>query len=108
MERAQLRSRSAAALMAAALLTVDLHLPLSASLKDKRSVIKTLLEGSRSRYGVAAGELEHQDLRQRAVLGFAAVAASAGQVEAVLDSVERFVWSRAEVEVLETYRSWID
>lgn len=94
--------------MAAAVLTVELHIPLSTSLKDKRSVVKGLLEGSRGRFGVAAAEVDHLDLRQRALLAFAAVAASPRQVDAVLDSVERFVWSRSEVEVIETSRGWID
>lgn len=94
--------------MAAAVLTVELRIPLSTSLKDKRSVVKAVLEGSRGRFGVAAAEVEHLDLRQRAVLAFAAVAASPRQVEAVLDSVERFVWSRSEVEVIESSRGWLD
>jgi uncharacterized protein YlxP (DUF503 family) len=94
--------------MAAAVLTIELRIPLSTSLKDKRSVVKALLEGSRGRFGVAAAEVDHLDLRQRAALGFAAVASSPGQVEAVLDSVERFVWSRSEVEVIESSRSWLE
>jgi uncharacterized protein YlxP (DUF503 family) len=93
---------------AAAVLTVDLHLPLSTSLKDKRSVLKNLLEGARSRFGVAAAEVGDQDLRQRALLAFAAVAGSAGRVGEVLDSVERLVWSRPDVEVLDAGRSWME
>ena len=90
------------------MLTLDLHLPLSTSLKDKRSVLRHVLEGARSRFGVAAAEVGHQDLRQRAVLGFAAVAGSVGHVDEVLDSVERFVWSRPDVEVLDAGRTWME
>ena len=93
---------------AAAVLTVDLHLPLSNSLKDKRSVVKTVLDGTRSRFGVAAAEVGGQDLRQRATLGFAAIAGSVGHVDAVLDSVERFVWSHPEVDVLDAQRTWFE
>jgi len=35
-------------------LTIDLRLPSSHSLKDKRAVVKTILEGARRRYQVAA------------------------------------------------------
>jgi uncharacterized protein YlxP (DUF503 family) len=93
---------------AAAVLTVDLRLPHSSSLKDKRSVVKNLLEGARSRCGVAAAEVGDQDLRQRAVLGFAAVAGSVGHVDEVLDSVERLVWSRPDVEVIDSARAWLE
>jgi uncharacterized protein len=95
-------------LVAAAVLTVELRIPLAGSLKEKRSVVKPLLEGSRARFGVAAAEVDHQDLHRRAVLCFAAVGASPRQVDEVLDSVERFVWSRSEVEVIGSSRDWLD
>lgn len=94
--------------VAAAVLTVDLRLPASTSLKDKRASLKPLLEGSRHRFGVAAAEVDHQDLRQRAVLAFAAVGSSPNQVAQVLDAVERLVWSRPDVEVVEAARSWLE
>ena len=57
---------------------------------------------------MAAAEVAHQDLWQRAGLGMAAVAATAGHVDDVLDQVERFIWSNPDVEVLGAERSWLD
>jgi uncharacterized protein YlxP (DUF503 family) len=57
---------------------------------------------------VAAAEVAHQDLWQRAGLGLAAVAATVGHVDDVLDQVERFIWSNPDVEVLATDRRWLD
>lgn len=48
------------------------------------------------------------DAWQRAILGMAAVGASVGHVEEVLDEVERFVWSFPEVEVVSTERAWAE
>jgi uncharacterized protein YlxP (DUF503 family) len=87
-------------------LRIDLHLPASQSLKDKRSVVTSMLEGARRRFAVAASETDHHDQRQRAELAFACVAASPGHATEVVDTVERFVWSFPEVEVLETDRDW--
>jgi uncharacterized protein YlxP (DUF503 family) len=91
----------------AAALHVDLHLPRVHSLKEKRSVIRPILDGARHRYGVAAAEVESQERWQRAGLGFAAVASSSGQVRSVLDTVERFVWSFPEVEVVAVEVLWM-
>jgi len=77
-------------------------------LKEKRAVIKPILEGARRRYQVAAAEVAFQDQWQRAAVGVAAVAADAGHVTHVLDQVERFVWSFPEVEVLACVRGWAD
>ncbi|HXQ75418.1 MAG TPA: DUF503 domain-containing protein [Acidimicrobiales bacterium] len=87
---------------------MELHLPGSGSLKEKRSVIRHLLETSRRRFGVSGSEVDHHDLRQRASLGFALVAPTAGRVEEVLDRVERFVWSDPRVTVLSSARHWLD
>lgn len=89
-------------------LLVELHLPQSASLKAKRAELRPILDGVRSRFRISAAEVDHQDTWQRTALGFAVVSASAGQVEQVLDEVERFVWSRPGVEVLDARRAWIE
>ncbi|HET9731628.1 MAG TPA: DUF503 domain-containing protein [Acidimicrobiales bacterium] len=87
---------------------MDLRLPASHSLKDKRAVVRPMLEGARRRFQVAASEVSHQDVWQRAGLGMVAVASTAGHAGEVLDAVERFVWSHPEVEVVDTNRHWLD
>jgi uncharacterized protein YlxP (DUF503 family) len=89
-------------------LHVSLHFPACHSLKDKRAIVKPILDGARRRYQVAAAEVGYQDKWQRADLGFAAVASSNGHVTEVLQSVERFVWSFPEVEVLEAASDFLD
>jgi len=87
---------------------VELHVGTSQSLKDKRQVVKSILDGARRRYGVAAAEIGFQDQWQRALLGFAVVASSAGQATDIIDEVDRFVWSRADLDVLSTDRRWLE
>lgn len=86
----------------------DLHVPNAHSLKDKRAVVKTILEGARHRYQVAAAETDHQDKWQRAELAFVSVSSSPRHVEDVLDDVERFVRSFPEAEVLDVERTWLE
>lgn len=92
----------------AALLVVELRLPQAGSLKDKRAVVRSILDGGRRRYAVAAAETDANDLWQHAELSFAAVSSSVGQVVEVLDGVERFVWSFPEVEVVACTRHWTE
>ena len=87
---------------------MELHLPLPRSLKDKRSVLRPILDGARHRFGVAASEVGMQDLWRSAELGFAAVGSTVGHVGEVLDKVERFVWSFPEVEVTSCERIWLE
>ena len=88
-------------------LTVEVHLPAVHSLKEKRAVLRPILEGARRRFAVAAAEVDSQDLWQRATLGVAAVSSSARHAGEVLDAVERFVWSFPEVDVTACRRDWL-
>ena len=86
---------------------VDLRIVDAHSLKDKRRVVKPVVEGARHRFGISVAEVGAQDSWQRAQVGFAVVASSARQADEVLDDVERFVWAQPGVEVLAAERTWL-
>lgn len=94
--------------MHAAVVRYDLHVPQSRSLKAKRAVVKPLVEGSRHRFAVSVAEVGYQDQWQRSAIAVAAVASSGRHLDDILDSVDRFIWSHPEVEVLSSERSYID
>jgi hypothetical protein len=74
------------------------------SLKQKRSVVRPVVAELRRRFEVAAAEAGHLDLHRRAVVGVSCVAADHGHVVAVLDSCERLVAARPELELLSARR----
>lgn len=90
------------------MLRIDLQVAASSSLKEKRTVVRHLLDTARHRFRVAAAEVGYLDQWQRADLAFAAVGSTGAHVGQVLDSVERFVWSHPEVTVLSCARHWLD
>ena len=57
---------------------LTLHVPASHSLKDKRQVVRSLIERLRRQFNVAAAEVEEQDSWQTAVLGLVVVSNEAG------------------------------
>jgi hypothetical protein len=81
------------------LLLGDVH-----SRKAKRAVVRPLVAELRRRFDVAVAESGHLDLLRRAEIGVAVVAADSGHCVRVLDSVERFVAGRPEVDLLATRR----
>ena len=70
--------------------------------------MKTILEGTRRRFQVAAAETGYTDKWQRTQVSFAIVSSSRSQVEQVADSVERFVWSFPEAEGVGAERAWLE
>jgi uncharacterized protein YlxP (DUF503 family) len=73
------------------------------SLKEKRSLVRPVIAELRRRFEVSAAEAGHLDLHRRALIGVAVVAADAAHVQTVLDSCERLVADRPELEVLSAH-----
>ena len=69
-------------------LTLELRLESSHSLKDKRHVVKSLEDRLRNKFNVAVAEIDCQDLWQRATLAAVTVSSDHAHAEKVLRSVE--------------------
>jgi len=80
---------------------IQIHIPQSRSLKDKRQVLRSLKERVRSRFNVSIAEVDHQDLWQRAALGVATVATDAVFAQQVLSEVLRMVEAEGRLAVLD-------
>jgi uncharacterized protein len=74
------------------------------SLKQKRSVVRPILADLR-RLDVSAAEVGHLDVYRRAELGVAVVSSTARHCRDVLDSAERLVANRPEIELLSAHRT---
>ena len=82
----------------------DLLLPGdSRSLKAKRSYVRPIVAALR-RFEVAAAEVGELDVHGRTEIGVAVVGAEHNHVTRVLDSCERLVVGRPEIEVLAVHR----
>jgi uncharacterized protein YlxP (DUF503 family) len=81
--------------MAIGFLTLEIHIPDSHSLKDKRQVLRSLKDRLRARYNVAVAELDHQDSWQRAQVGVVSLSNDVAHLEqslrAVLEDAEQIL-----------------
>lgn len=94
--------------MHAAALSFDLHIPHSRSLKTKRACIRPIVDGLRHRFHVSVAEVGYQDQWQRSAIAVALVGSSEHQVRDVIDTIERFVYAAADIEVLSIDVSWLE
>ena len=75
--------------MTIGLCLVEIFLPAARSLKDKRQVLRSVMERLRNRHNVSVAEVEHQDLWQRAEIAIAAVASSRKPLDALFQGIVR-------------------
>ncbi|HVS02822.1 MAG TPA: DUF503 domain-containing protein [Thermoanaerobaculia bacterium] len=76
--------------------TFELHLPHSRSLKEKRRVVKGVIDRLHARFRISIMESAMHDLHQRAEIGLAFVAGSDGQAERMLAELRRSVEASGE------------
>ena len=70
-------------------LTLELRLDGSHSLKDKRHTVKGLKDRLRSRFNVAVAEIDYQDTWQRSLVSAVTVSGDHQRAEQTLQLVER-------------------
>ena len=69
-------------------LTLELRIESSHSLKEKRHVVQSLKDRLRHKFNVSVAEIDHQDLWQRATIAAVTVSSDRENAEKVLRSVE--------------------
>ena len=74
-----------------AILTIHLHLPGCASLKEKRGLIKPLMARLRREFNVSVAEMGLQDAHQQAVIGCAMIGNDRAHLESAMQTVARWL-----------------
>jgi uncharacterized protein YlxP (DUF503 family) len=69
----------------------EFFIPASRSLKDKRRVLRSVIQATANKFNVSIAEVEFQDLWQRAAVGVSCVAESMGHCQKVLQEVEKLM-----------------
>lgn len=82
----------------AGLMVLDVHLPQSRSLKDKRAPLRSVSQRLRNA-GFSVSEVDHHDKWQRAQVAVSIVGRGSGDVEDLLDRALRVFEGRPDLEV---------
>lgn len=91
MRRPACPPRTDASLMVTVSVLLTIAIPAAQSLKDKRQVVRSLVERLRVRRQVSAAEVGLQDQVRRAQVGFAVVSGEFAEAQRLTDSIRRFI-----------------
>ena len=83
-------------------LTIELLVPGSNSLKDKRQVVKSLLANIKNKFNVSAAEIDNLDSHRRAGLAFACVSNERGMANRMLDKIIDYIQTNPLCEIGES------
>ncbi|HVN96037.1 MAG TPA: DUF503 domain-containing protein [Syntrophorhabdaceae bacterium] len=82
---------------------IEIFFPEAQSLKDKRQMIKKIVEKTRVKFNISMVEIADSNLWQRGSIGFAVMGVKKDHVHAALENVQRYVESLYAGEVIDTW-----
>lgn len=80
---------------------VELFLPSSGSLKDKRAVVKSLVTRIKNRFNVSVAETENNDKWQRASIGMAVVSNENALINSIFAKIIALIEENDLAEIIE-------
>lgn len=86
--------------MVIGILKLDMHIPLSGSLKEKRMILKSVKDKIRNRFNVSVSEIGELDKWQRALVGVVGCNSDGSYVNAELNSVVDMIKENSSIELL--------
>ncbi len=89
-------------------LTLEMRLEYSHSLKDKRHVVQGLKDRLRQKFNVAVAEIDYQDLWQRALVAAVTVSGDHARAQQVLDSVEKEAALLLGADLVDARIEWME
>ncbi|WP_027109218.1 DUF503 domain-containing protein [Lacticigenium naphthae] len=85
---------------------VTILIPDAYSLKEKRSVVKSMIRKTQNQFHISSAEVGDLELHNKSIVGFGIVGNDRGQCQKVLHDVLTFIEGNYPVEVLDT--EWLD
>ncbi|MGI8843664.1 MAG: DUF503 domain-containing protein [Gemmatimonadaceae bacterium] len=85
----------------------EVHLPGAASLKDKRSVLRSLKDRLHNEFNVSVAETGHHDVWQRAEITACTVATDRRHAASVLSSADRMVASAPTCRIIDSITTFL-
>lgn len=82
-------------------LELKIHIAHSNSLKDKRKILKSLIQRGRQKFNVSISEIDYLDEFTQASLGIVIVSNNQAYADKVLDHCLNFIETEYELEVVE-------
>lgn len=70
------------------------------SLKEKRMVVKSLLQKLRNKFNISVSEIESQDIHQTIVIGITGICANSSHSDSTMEHIITFIETNTDAEII--------
>lgn len=71
------------------------------SLKEKRMVVKSIVQRLKNKFNISVSEVDEQDIHKTIVIGIAGVCASSAQCDSTMESILDFIEDNTDAEMID-------
>ncbi|NLJ89327.1 MAG: DUF503 domain-containing protein [Clostridiales bacterium] len=90
--------------MIVGIVKVKIYIPFAHSLKEKRTIVKSLCSKIKNNFNVSISEVENQDVHQTIGLGIAIVSNNSKHIDSIIDKIINYIEANTEGEIIEINR----
>lgn len=83
------------------LMTVTLRASWVHSLKEKRMVVKSIVQKLKNKFNVSVSEVENQDIHNTIVIGIAGICANSAQSDSTMEHIITFIECNTDAEIID-------
>ncbi|MEG2934899.1 MAG: DUF503 domain-containing protein [Clostridium sp.] len=70
------------------------------SLKEKRMVVKSLVQRVKNKFNVSVSEIDEQDIHQTIVIGIAGIGGTSAQLDSTMENIVNFIENNTDAEII--------
>ncbi|MGL5243716.1 MAG: DUF503 domain-containing protein [Sarcina sp.] len=70
------------------------------SLKEKRMVVRSLVQRLKNKFNISVAEVGNQNLHQSIIIGISAVCTSTKQIDSTIESLINFIEENTDAEIM--------
>lgn len=71
------------------------------SLKEKRMVVKSIVQKLKNKFNISVAEVMEQDIHQIIVIGIAGICGTSAQVDSTMENIISFIECNTDAEIID-------
>ena len=71
------------------------------SLKDKRMVVKSIVQKLKNKFNISVAEVENQDIHNTIVIGIVGMCANSAQSDSTMEHIITFIEDNTDAEIID-------
>ncbi|AGF56239.1 hypothetical protein B0P06_005499 [Clostridium saccharoperbutylacetonicum] len=71
------------------------------SLKEKRMILKSIVQKLKNKFNISVSEVDEQDIHQKIIIGIAGLCANSAQCDSTMENIITFIEDNTDAEMVE-------